>query len=406
MRFWHSGLWRNGPHRFCAVVRLCGCLVCVTCVFTALSADEPVVVPLVPADPLLRVTIREGEQTRIAEGRSLVDAQDGGILLEERNGRLRLLSPDVIASRFEQPESFRRMSGEEVATDLLTQVPAGFEAIETPHYVLCFSSAEEYAEFCGKLLEKVFDEYFQFMKTHEIHVVAPVGKLPVIVFLSESDFRKYAEAQHPETSFADTPGYYSIRENQMLLLDLTRDRSVRSAKTIRKLMAQQPLQVATVVHEAVHQLAFNSGLQVRMADNPVWLSEGLAVYFEPLSPRTSLLWKEPGIVNGRHHPEFMRVTAQGAPQIPFVQLIGSDRSFRDSQSVAAAYAESWALTTYLFRQKKSEMRQYLSELARRKPLKAVTEAQRLSEFRAAFGGSPDELEQEVVSYVQRLKVPK
>ena len=40
--------------------------------------------------------------------------------------------------------------------------------------------------------------------------------------------------------------------------------------------------VATVVHEATHQMAFNCGLHTRYADIPVWVSEGIAMYFETL----------------------------------------------------------------------------------------------------------------------------
>ncbi len=36
----------------------------------------------------------------------------------------------------------------------------------------------------------------------------------------------------------------------------------------------------TIVHEAVHQLAFNTGVHERLADNPQWIVEGLATMFE------------------------------------------------------------------------------------------------------------------------------
>ena len=38
--------------------------------------------------------------------------------------------------------------------------------------------------------------------------------------------------------------------------------------------------MATIVHEATHQIAFNCGMQQRYADIPLWLCEGMAVYFE------------------------------------------------------------------------------------------------------------------------------
>ncbi len=161
-----------------------------------------------------------------------------------------------------------------------------------------------------------------------------------------------------------------------------------------------------MVHEAVHQLAFNTGLQVRMADNPVWFSEGLSLYFEPITPRASSLWTRPGIVNGRHHSEFLRQSTNGMPEIPFADLLQSDKAFLDANTVAVAYAESWALTMYSFRQQKDGMKTFVTNLSQRKPLQRISPEQRIQEFQKAFGKSPDEIQPDVVSFVRRLRVPK
>jgi hypothetical protein len=336
-------------------------------------------------------------------GQVLVEAQDGGVLLEERNGRIRQLTPAVIESKTPSDVPFSAMSNDELGNDLLSQVQAGFEIHQTDHYVICSNSAEEYAEFVGKLLEKVFDQYFEFMGEQEIAVRQPAGRLPVIILQSEAEFKEFAAAQHPETSFEDTPGYYSLRDNQMLLMDLTRDRSLRSSTAIRKRLSDQPLQVATMVHEAIHQLSFNTGLQVRMADNPVWLSEGLALYFEPIAPRSANLWTRPGLVSGRHHPVFVQHSENGATEIPLRDLLSVDKAFLSADTMATAYAESWGLTSYLFRQQKDGMKKYLTKISQRKPLQRVSPEERVAEFQEAFGKSPDEIERETVSFVRRLR---
>ena len=38
--------------------------------------------------------------------------------------------------------------------------------------------------------------------------------------------------------------------------------------------------VATIIHEATHQLAANTGLMPRKVRRPTWAAEGLATYFE------------------------------------------------------------------------------------------------------------------------------
>lgn len=365
------------------------------------SADDPAM-----ADPLVTVVINTADQSVEVSGRILIEAQDGGVLLEERNGRIRQLTPALIESKTTSDVSFSAMTNDELGSDLLSQVPDGFEIHQTDHYVICSNSAEEYSEFVGKLLEKVFEQYFEFMSDQEIVVRQPAGKLPVIIFQSEAEFKEFATAQHPETSFEDTPGYYSLRENQVLLQDLTRDRGLRSSTAIRKKLSDQPLQVATMVHEAIHQLSFNTGLQIRMADNPVWLSEGLALYFEPIAPRSSSLWTRPGLVSGRHHPVFVTNSENGSTEISFRDLLSVDNAFLSADTVAMAYAESWGLTSYLFRQQKEGMKKYLTKISQRKPLQRVSPDERVAEFEEAFGKSTDEIEHETVSFVRRLRPPR
>jgi hypothetical protein len=339
-------------------------------------------------------------------GRLVVTAQDGGVLLEERNGRLRQLKPDVIIRREPMEGVFARLTADELAADLLQQAPDGFTIHQTPHYVIATNSADGYADFCGRLLEKVHDEYFKWANGLMLPVRELAAPLPVMMFHTAGEFQQFARKQHPETSFDETPGYYSIRENQTLLLDLTRDRSIRTASKIRQRLEEQPLQVATVVHEAVHQLAFNTSLQTRMADNPLWITEGLATWFEPLSPRSGLLWSKPGIVNARHQPAFLKFCTGTTPQIAFRDLIASDSAFLEDDSVAAAYAESWALTTWLIREQPDELSSYLRTIGRHQPLQPESAEGRQTAFQAAFGKTADEMHGDVVSYIRKLRVPR
>ena len=50
-------------------------------------------------------------------------------------------------------------------------------------------------------------------------------------------------------------------------------------------------QIATILHEACHQIAFNTGLQTRLGDYPLWVSEGIATFFEAtdLRPEVCML---------------------------------------------------------------------------------------------------------------------
>src|SRR4029079_18377404 len=89
------------------------------------------------------------------------------------------------------------------------------------------------------------------------------------------------------------------------MFDLTGAEALRGQQrrgTLRDInqMLSQPAAVplvATIVHEATHQIAFNSGLQTRYADLPLWLLEGMAVYFEAPDLDSSRGWTGIGKVN-------------------------------------------------------------------------------------------------------------
>ncbi len=349
------------------------------------------------------IVLTEPADTRV-EGYVVAPMPDGGVLLEHRSGRLQMINGPTIQERSETEFEFQRMSDEEMGTYLTSLTGPEFHISQTDHYIICANTSEAYAEYVGRLLDRVYTEYGKFMTDLKAPFKPASEKLPIIILSSVGEFQEFAKRQHPETTFEDTPGYYSIRENQVLLQDLTRDRSLK-APAIRKKLSEQPLQLATIVHEAVHQLAFNTGLQVRMADNPVWFSEGLATYFEQVAVKSPALWSKPGLVNARHHAEFVR-TATGSLSIPLETLLASEDAFMDSTTVATAYAESWALVYFLHKDHKENLGVYMNSLSRLQPIQRVSPEMRMTIFSQAFGESPAEIEKKVIPVIKKLRVPK
>jgi len=309
-----------------------------------------------------RWTVDTESGVREITGRQTATGRDGAVLIEDRAGRLQMFPAKAIRTRVPAEDPWSPYTDEELAKDLLSELGPEFTVTETDHYLILANSSEDYAEFCGKLLEKVSTEFQKFMVELGVDCHLPNRRLPVLIFAAAAEFEDYAGRLHPEISFADTPGFYTVRDNLVLLQDLTRDRSLRTAAAIRRSLAEQPLQVATIIHEAVHQLAFNTGVQVRMADNPVWFSEGLSLCFEQPSLRTPLLWIRPNLVNARHHAEFLRISRDAALPISLTDLVRQDALFQQSGTAAAAYAESWALVTWLVRERPEQLGKWIEQL--------------------------------------------
>ena len=358
--------------------------------------------PSTPPAKLERIEFASSDGSAELTGSVIAEAPDGTILVLRPNGSVHLIMAAQKPQRMSLSETFRLMDADELSRDLLLQTGDTFGITRTEHYVICSASSDEYAAFCGDLLELVYEQYFDFFGQHEA-VKRPANKLPIIVLGSTPQFQEFAQRQHPDISFEDTPGYYSVRDNSVMLLDLSGDPRIASRSAIRRHLAAMPRQMATVVHEAVHQLAFNSGLQVRMADNPLWFSEGLALYFETGSERTRLLWNRPGRVNAVHHPTFVQLANGGTLPISISELIQSDQAFEESEKIAAAYAESWALVTFLISREREGFDKLATRIAERKALVGMSPEQRLREFEDAVGKSADEIEELMTRYVSRLR---
>ncbi|MCP4172815.1 MAG: DUF1570 domain-containing protein [Fuerstiella sp.] len=361
----------------------------------------------VPAQDLMQtVTLApsaDGGEVMPLTGRVLAEVPNGSLLLEERSGQLHNLTPKQFTARAARLDAFSYLPPDEMATLLLQQTGGGTAIHQTEHFVICSDASELYTAFCGRLLEKVVVEYLKFFEDSDIQLKKITAKLPVLIFRDTARFQEFAQRQHPDTDFSDVPGYYSVRDNQMLITAISGDREFRTNSDVVRELKKKPRQVETIVHEAVHQLTFNTGLQVRFADNPMWLSEGLAVFFERASGRSSTIWSRPGEVSRIHLPGFQAATSRNRLRLPLSQLLESDQVFQSPDQLADAYAEGWGLTFFLIRSDRAAFDRLLSHLQNRKPLQPVGTTTRLAEFETATGRSLEDFERYFLRYMSRIR---
>ncbi len=347
----------------------------------------------------------EGQRAGEVTGKIVVDDKDRGLLLlEDAARRIHTLKPGDVDKRADSDRPWRYLSDEELAEELLANAGANFAIHQTEHFLVCSDASEIYTSFCGKLLEKVFAEYLDFFKDSELSVKPPGFRLPVLVFRDVSRFRAYARQQHPETDFTDVPGYYSIRDNQVLITALSGDQSLRTNSELLRELRKNMRQVETIVHEAVHQLTYNTGLMVRYADTPLWLSEGLAVYFEPASGRSSTIWNRPGEVSSIHFPTLRdRIQNGSGFGLPFKSLLENDSAFLTSETLADAYGQAWALTYFLVRTNRKGLDQLLIQVGGQAPMKRLSPEERLNNFVQSTNSTLESSETDLLRFVARIR---
>lgn len=351
----------------------------------------------------------KGSERRVA-GQVVVVAEDGGLLLRGPDDALWAIEPADLIERRGDDTPFVFLSGEEFGRHLLGQLPPGFDVHRTTHYLICYNTPREYAAWCGALFERLYMAFTNYWARRGFQLSEPPLPLPALVFADRSSYRQYAQSELGELA-GSIPGYYSLTTNRMTLYDLTgtavagpMPRRSTSQAQINRILSQPEAErtVATIVHEATHQIAFNCGLHTRLSDCPLWVSEGIALYFETPDLASRKGWKSIGAVNQVHLAQFREYLPR-RPADSLVSLLTSDKRFRDPAISRDAYSEAWALTYFLMSRRPKEHVAYVRLLSRKKPLIWDGPQTRLADFRQAFGDDLNRLDAEMVRFILSLR---
>jgi hypothetical protein len=326
---------------------------------------------------------RDGIERQLA-GEVLVEAADGGILLQADDGRLWVLQPSEILERTDDGEPFKPLDGRAIGQRLLMEMPADFKIYRTKNYVICHNTSDRYVKWVGGLFEQLHRGYQYFWKNKDWKPEKSRFPLIALVFNSKESFDRYAR---PEIGArADSViGYYNILSNRITTYEIP----------------NAERNVATIVHEATHQLAYNSGLQTRLADNPFWVSEGLAVFFESPDLTADSGWQGIGRVNVTNFTQFQQYLSR-RPADSLTTLICDDRRFTDPEQAPDAYAEAWALNYFLLRTRPEEYIALLRELSEGRPLVTGDTLQREQQFRERIGDL-EQLDREFLDYMKTVR---
>lgn len=351
------------------------------------------------------VVVRGDEGERALEGTVVVEATDGAMLLELDDQRLELVSGEAIRSRRTISPPAAAVTPREEGKRILAELPEGFDLLVTRHYVICFDTSRAYAQWCGALFEKLHEAFINYWRKAGVEVEATRRPLVVVIF---SDRQRYeAHAARDLGAAADrVVGYYNLLTNRITTFDLTgsdqlarRPASSAGRAGVEILASPEAAGlVSTLVHEASHQMAFNCRMHRRLAPVPVWLSEGVATFFETPDPG-GRGWKRIGGVNRPRLDTFLASYRPGVLD----EIVRGDDPFRAAEGAVDAYARAWALTAFLAQTRKGALVDYINAIGTKPPLSPDDPETRMKEFVAAFGAEPRDLEQPLMKFLARWK---
>ena len=336
-------------------------------------------------DAFETVTFDDDGNTRTVVAEVLVEAQDGGLMLQADDGRVWVLQPEKITERKSNDKPLVPINASEMEQRLLAELPDGFKVFRTQNYVIPYNCSEAYVRQVARLFEQLHRSFFTYWENNHWELPEPRFPLVGLVLADHESFLKHARAEIGPTA-NHLIGYYNLESNRMTTFNVP----------------NWERNVATIIHEATHQLAYNCGLQRRYADNPMWVSEGLAMFFESPDRRKPGSWRRIGGVNLVKLRDWNRYVVR-RPEESLTSLLSGDMRFRNSSTSTNAYAEAWALTYFLIKTRREEYVAFLRQLSEGRPLAELSARQRIEMFEAKFGMTLAQLDQEFIDYMRNVR---
>ncbi len=354
-----------------------------------------------------KVAFTDGDGVRReVEGRILKEYADG-IILQGRDGQNWMIFTKNVSHREKTDTEFKPYTAKELGKELLKEFPksAGFNVLQsnTKRYVIVYNTSRAYATWAGMLFERLAADYPKFWGRRGFELNKNEFPLVAVIFSDPALFRRYA--LHDAGS-DDMAAYYNRKTNRMVLCDLIgleKYLAASGSDSKRKLRKSQlaefldrpraAFNIATIVHEATHQIGFNCGMHDRLATAyPRWLCEGLAVFHEVPDRDADVGWSVNVKINDHRLPTLIDIIARKS-QNPLPTVVLDDKSFFNPETVVNAYALAWGLTFYLSQNKdrKEQFFKYLKKMGEKDIGSPDSPEIRKKDFEECFGEDWDKL---------------
>ncbi|MDX1964105.1 MAG: DUF1570 domain-containing protein [Pirellulales bacterium] len=304
------------------------------------------------------------------EGRPLAWSEDN-VLLLTRAGALKSFHPNQATDFRQTARDFTSYPASVMKARLEAELGHDFTVTSTGHFLVATQSGK--ARAWAERFEEMYRSFVMYFQVRGFQLAEPEFPLVAVVLDRQADFIRYSTNQ----GVAATPemlGYYLGGTNRVALFDLDGGKSTRNWQQ----------NMATIVHEAAHQAAFNTGIHNRWSPPPRWVAEGLGTMFEA-----------PGVWDSRGYPrredrinrdrlaQFRTYVKERRPEDALLRLIADDRFFDADPD--AGYAEAWAFTFFLVEQHPREYARYLQLTANREAFTDYPPQARLTDFVSVFG---------------------
>ena len=312
------------------------------------------------------------------------------VFLLARDGNLLNFHPDEAKKFRKTSDHFVSFSANDMKYQLKSEFGRDCDVSSTRHYLVVHPRGER--DTWANRFEELYRQYMRYFTSRGFEPKQPLFPLVAVVFRNQQEFQHFAQETGAKL-IPGTLGYYSPQSNRILLYDVTAGNPDNPNWQIN---------AETIVHESIHQMAFNSGVHSRYAMPPRWVAEGLGTLFEARGVSNSDRYSQQSErINRYRFEDFKKYAATRRPTGSLAEFVASDRIFQSDAE--GAYGESWALTFFLFETQSKRYVEYLQKTATRRHFTDYRGPDRLADFQACFGKDMRQLEARFLRFMAGLK---
>jgi hypothetical protein len=311
------------------------------------------------------------------------------VYLLQRDGAMAEFVPSDAQNYHKNSEGFSPYPQNMLRGMLEREFGPQFEVTGTGHFLVVHPKGQ--SQTWAQRFEDMYRSCVMYFSVRGFKLSDPQFPLVAIVFANKDDFHHYA-AKDTVPADAGLLGYYSPYTNRVALFDIGDGRANS---------AQWQQNFSTVLHEASHQTAFNTGIHSRWSPPPRWVAEGLGTMFEAKGVADSRTYtSQQDRINRGRLKDFKALLPKYKPEA-LTEMISSDHQFE--RDPINAYAQAWAFTFFLVEQMPRDYARYLEKTASRPPFAPYSSAARLKDFTDVFGENLALLDAHFLRFIDDLK---
>ena len=343
-------------------------------------------------------------------GKSIANNDDVCWMMDQ-SGMLSEVSLKKVKSFRKVASEFQKLPLNKMKLQLQNEFGPLYEIIATRHYLICAPRGK--AKAYGGVFEDLYESFSHYFALRGYQVKAPEFLMVAVIFPDQAQFFDYCKKDGVRAG-QGLLGYYHPHTNRTALFDQGAATALQETNPHQNETQLSYARVSaggknmaealrdTMIHEATHQVAFNTGLHTRIGENPRWVVEGLATTFESDELRTHTGGSTNSLtrINRDRLIWFVNYSRTRREKGSLRAFIRDDSLFRSS--TLDAYAEAWALTFFLVETQPARYARYLKAVSERDPLQEYSADAREQDFKKAFKTNIQTLEVDYLKFVEQL----